>query len=169
MQQLLGGGAVDQFEESLVTRRRKAVYASTAWMTTRRGAALMFSAAFLPYRKKDKAFHLMEQSLDELFALEWLTEESLASAKRTMIRRRMNEVYYAASRADSLGRAQWWLGDERHAFDAASRIEAVTRDEVEQVFRRYVVEGRSVRVFLIPEKIPVLVRLFGWLYPLVRR
>jgi predicted Zn-dependent peptidase len=169
MQQLLGGGAVDQFDESLVIRRRKAVYASTDWMTTRRGSALMFSAAFLPYRTKPKAFRLMEETLDEMVALEWLTEESLASAKRTMIRREMNMVYYAASRADSIARAQWWLGEERLAFDAARRIEAVTREEVEQVFRKYVMEGRSIRVFMRPEKIPVLVRLFGWLYPLIKR
>jgi predicted Zn-dependent peptidase len=169
MQQLLGGGAVDQFEESLVTRRRKAVHASTEWMATRRGEALMFNAAFLPYRTRAKAFRLMEQALDELAALEWLTEESLASAKRTLLRREMNRVYYADSRADAIGRARWWQGDERVAFDAARRIEAVTRDEVERVFREYVMEARPVRVYLRPEKIPLYVRLFGWMYPLVRR
>ncbi len=169
MQQILGGGAVDPFEDFLVTRRRKAVYASTDWMTTRRGAALMFNAAFLPYRSKKKAFRLMDQARDELATLEWLTDETLANAKRTVMRRELNRLYFSGSRADAIGQAQWWLGDDRLAFEAADRIEAVTRDEVARVFRTYVVEARPIRVYLRPEKIPLYVRLFGWLYPLVNR
>lgn len=166
MQQLLGGGEVDPFHESLVARRKKAVYASTDWLTTRRGTALTFAGGFLPYRSKKKAFRLMQETRDELAGMDWLTEESLASAKRTLIRRRMNAVYYAASRADLIGTAHWWRGDARLAFEAPDKLQAITRDQVARVFREYVAEAEPVRVYLQPNKVPLLVKLFGWLYPL---
>lgn len=168
MQQLLGGGSVDPFEESLVTRRKKAVYASTDWLTTRRGSALMLTGAFLPYRSKQKAFRFMEETREELARLEWLSDESLASAKRTLIRRQMNSVYFAASRADLIGTAQWWRGDATLAFEAGERIQAITREEVAELFREFVAEGKPVRAYLRPNKVPILVRLFGWLYPLLQ-
>jgi predicted Zn-dependent peptidase len=166
MQQLLGGGAVDPFEESLVTRRKKAVYASTEWMETRRGAALMFTGAFLPYRSKAKAFRLMDETVEELARMAWLTEASLASAKRTIIRRELNAVYYPDERAGEIGTALWWRGDARLAFEGPARIEAVTREDVERVFREYIAGARPVRVYMQPNHVPLLVRMFGWLYPL---
>jgi predicted Zn-dependent peptidase len=166
MNQLLGGGEVDPFEESMVSRKKRAVYAGTEWMSTRRGMAVMFTGAFLPYRTKAKAFRLMEQGLDELEDLEWLTDESLASAKRTMLRRLMNSAYYPASRADDIGRAEWWRGDARLAFEGPERIESVTRDQVAAAFHEYVRDAKPVRVYLRPNRVPIVVRLFGWLYPL---
>jgi zinc protease len=166
MQQLLGGGEVDPFEEALVTRGKKAVYASTDWMTMRRGTGLMFTAAFLPYRSKEKAFRLMEQTRQELAGLDWLTEESLASARRTLARREANAVYYPAWRVNDIGQAQWWRGDARRAFEARRQLQAVTRDQVAEVFRKYVAEAKPIRVYLQPNKVPLSVRLFGWLYPL---
>ena len=169
MQQLLVGGAVDPFEESLVKRRHEAVYARTNWMSFRRGSALIFTAAFLPYRSEKKAFRLMEQTRGELARMEWLTNESLASAKRTLIRRDTNAIYYAGPRAHNIGRAQWWLGDETLAFGTNDRVRAVTRDQVEDAFRTYVIEATPIRVFMTPEKVPVRVWLLGWLYPLFNR
>jgi zinc protease len=169
LQQLLGGGEIDPFERSLVALRRKAVYASTDWLATRRGSALLFNAAFLPYRSKAKAFRLMDETRDELGKLEWLTDEALAAAKRTLVRRALAAAYYADVRADTIGQAEWWLGDGRMAFDAAERLGEVTREDVARVFRSHVVEARPVRVYLRPEHVPLYVRLFGWLYPLVSR
>ena len=53
------------------------------------------------------------------------------------------------------------------AFDRAARIDAVSLDEVRQAFRKYIAEPRPVRLYLKPERVPIAVRLFGWLYPLV--
>lgn len=166
MQQLLGGGAVDPFENSLVTLRKKAVFASTDWLSARRGSAVMFSGAFVPYRSKQKAFRLMEETWSELNGLAWLTDESLASAKRTLLRKEMRAFYYPAERANSIGTAEWWQGDARLAFVAPREIEAVTREDVAEVYRRYVGEAEPVRIYLQPNKVPLVVRLFGWLYPL---
>ncbi len=169
LEQLLAGGQVDPFAEILVERRRKAVFAQTTWLTMRRGGAVVFAAAHLPYRRRATAFRLADRARDELAQLAWLTEESLAGAKRALLRQELQRTYFAESRAAAIGRAQWWLGDERSAFEAAERIEAVTREQVAAAFRRYISEAEPVRVYLRPERVPWYVRWFGWLYPLVSR
>jgi predicted Zn-dependent peptidase len=167
MQQLLGGGEVDPFEESLVGRKKKAVYAGTEWMEARRGSAMLFTGAFLPYRSKATAYRLMDRGVDELAGLDWLSEETLESAKRSLVRRELEAAYWPERLTDEIGRAAWWRGDARLAFESADRIEAVTRDEVAEAFRRYVADATPVRVYMRPERVPLVVRLFGWLYPLV--
>jgi zinc protease len=167
LEQLLGGGEVDPLDEILVRRREKAVFAGTYWLRMRRGGAVILAAAHLPYRKKATAFRLLEQTVGELARLEWLTEETLESAKRVLVRREMERVYFAERRAASIGRAEWWLGDARFAFDAASRIEAVTVSEVAAAFHNRIEGGIPIRVYLKPERVPLQIRLFGWLYPLV--
>ena len=98
---------------------------------------------------------------------EWLTDESLAAAKRAMRRKILDGRWYAERRAAAIGTAAWWEGDPRRAFDEAERIAAVTRAEVEDVFRRYVVGRPPVHLYLRPERVPWYVRMFGWIYPLV--
>ena len=106
---------------------------------------------------------------DRLGELDWLTEERLEAAKRSILRRELWQTYYAASWADAIGKARWWEGDVARAFDRPDRIRAITRDDVERTFRRYVLEPDGVRIFIEPERVPILVRLFGWIQPLVAR
>lgn len=169
VKQLLGGGAVDPFREELVTRRRKAVEAGTEFLSFRRGGAIVFYSASLPYRRKSTAFRLMEETRARLSDLGWLTEASLASAKRSLRRGELENVYYAERRAASIGQARWWLGDGKLAFDRAARIDAVTLEQVRETWRKYVAEAKPVRLYLRPEHVPLVVRLFGWLYPLFGR
>jgi predicted Zn-dependent peptidase len=169
LQQMLGGGAVDPLDEELVQRRNKAVYAGTEWYAMRRGGALLFTAAYLPYRRQKTAFRLLDETVDTLAGLEWLTDESLAAAQRTLVRRRTNDVYYASELANRLGEARWWLGDAALALEAPERIRAVTREQVAEVFRRYVADADPARLYIRPERVPLWVRLFGWLYPLANR
>jgi predicted Zn-dependent peptidase len=169
LRQLLGGGEVDPLDEILVRRRNKAVMAQTVWLQMREGGALVLAAAYLPYRRKATAFRLLEQSLDELSELEWLTEESLASARRTLLRRIHERVYFADQRAEAIGRAQAWLAEARLAFEEADLLERVTREQVAQAFRERLLQVKPVRIYLKPEKVPLHIRLFGWLYPLVSR
>ncbi|UCF66737.1 MAG: insulinase family protein [Acidobacteriota bacterium] len=166
LRQLLGGGAVDPLEEILVKRREKALYAGVEWQEMRRGGALIFTAAFLPHRRQKREFGYVDEAISELAEFGWLTDDSLAAAKRQLIRRENRRVYFAASRADAIGRAAWWYGDERLAFTAANEIANVRLDEVSHAFERYVSSAEPVRVYIEPERVPLWVRLFGWLYPL---
>ena len=109
----------------------------------------------------------MDRTIETLSRFEWLTEESLAGAKRSLRRVELGRVYFAAARAGSIGQARWWVEDEARAFDRAARIDAVSLEQVRQAFRKYVAEPRPVRLYLKPERVPIAVRLFGWIYTLV--
>ena len=167
--QLLDRGTVNPFREELVVRRRKAIDAGSAVLALRRGGAVIFYSASLPYRRKATAFRLMEETRERLSSLDWLTEERVASAKRALRREEAVKTFYAAVKADAVGRARWWEGDAGRAFDRGARIEAVTRDQVAAAWRRYVAEPKAVRLFVRPEHVPLYARLFGWLYPLLVR
>jgi zinc protease len=167
MLQIVAGSEVDPLREELVVRHGKALEAGTEVLRLRRAGALLFYSVHLPYRRQKTAFRQMEQAREGLARMDWLTEDSLAAAKRRLIRSEMEHVYRAESRAASLGRAEWWQGDDSRALDLVPRIEQVGRDEVAEVFRRYVAEPEPVRLYLEPERVPLWIRLFGWLYPLV--
>lgn len=168
MLRLLAFGATDPFRDELVIRRKKALEAGIETLAARRGGAIAFWSASLPYRRKATAWRLLDESLDALSRLDWLDDASLAAAKRAERRDLLRGRWYAEARADAIGRARWWEGDALRAFDAAERIEAVTREDVARVFNTYVVEGNRVRMYVKPERVPILVRLFGWLYPVFR-
>ena len=164
---LLSGGKIDPFREELVRRRHKAVEAGTQILSLRRGGAIAFYAVNLPYRRERTAFRLMVETRDELSGLEWLNEATLSAAKRSLRRTELNRVYYAASIARQIGRSRWWIDDETVAFDRSSRIDAVSIDDVREAWQRYVADRPGVRLYVKPEKVPLWIRLFGWLYPLV--
>ena len=163
---LLSGGARNPFRDELVVRRKKAVEAGVQVLQARRGGAIAFYSAHVPYRRKKTAYRIMDRAMAELSGLFWLTEDHLVSAKRALLREETGRRYYSASRADAIGRARLWQGDGVAAFQRAARIEAVTLDDVRGVFERDL--GREpVRIYVRPERVPVWIRLFGWLYPLV--
>ncbi len=166
MRRILGGQAAP-FREELVRRRHRAIEAGIFAEEVRRGGILAFYAVNLPYRRRATAFRDMEQARQVLARMEWLTPEAFEGARRALLREELERVYRPDQRAEAIGRAAWWLGDERLAFEAADRLEALTRQDVEAVFRKYVVDPAPVRVYIRPEHVPLLVRLFGWLYPLV--
>jgi zinc protease len=165
---LLAGGAVDPFREEIVTRRGRALEAGVERLGFRRGAALVFYAVSLPYRRMDTAFDHAREGIAHLSRLEWLTEESLEAARRALLRHDHAESFYAADRAGGIGRAAWWLGDPREAFEFERGIAAVTREEIVEIWRRHVAQAEPIRVYTKPERVPLGIRLFGWLYPLVR-
>jgi len=135
----------------------------------RRGGVLGFYSAVLPYRREAGQFHVMEESMGKLARMEWLTDETLAGVKRRLLRRFENQRYRAGERADELAQNRWWRGDARLAFEQTDRIAAVTRTDVAAAFDRYVARVKPVRIYVQPEKVPILIWLFGWLYPLVMR
>jgi zinc protease len=163
--ELLSGGHVDRFEEILVQRRGKAIAAGTEFLDYRRGGGILFYSASLPYRRKATAYRLMDETLAEISRLDWLTEEAVESAKRSIVRGEASGAYSAASRAEDLGTARWWNGDEGRAFDYIARIRAVSPESVRAAYRKYLAEGRPIRMYVRPEHVPWYVTMFGWLYP----
>lgn len=165
--QLLGGGGVDPFEDEMVRVRKQAIVAGTETLTARRGGLLAFYAANLPYRREQTAFRHLEEARGSLASFQWLDAERLAAAKRALRVADLRRSYSAEAMASAIGRAAWWEGDEMRAFDSAARIEAVTEDDVRRVLRAWVFDARPVRFYVQPEKVPVLVSMFGWLYPVL--
>ena len=158
-------GAASPFRDDLVRERGKALEAGLEVFWNRRGGAIGFYAAQLPYRRKATAFRQIARSLDAVESS--LTQELLDAAKRRYLLGRGWSRYYASSQAGTLGRARWHEGDVREAFREEDRIRKATLDDVRRVWRTYFEEPEPVRLYLRPERVPVMVRLFGWLYPLV--
>jgi zinc protease len=169
LHKLIGGGTTDLFAEEIVRKRRRALEAGLQAIFLRRGGAFLFYSVSLPYRRERTAFRHMEEALRTLARMDWLTEERLLAAKRRLRREELGRVYFASSLAHAIGEAGWWFGDERRAFDRAAAIERIGREEVASVFRRYIAGRKPVRLYVRPERVPLLVRLFGWVVPLVRR
>ncbi len=165
--EILAGGSVDLFEDEIVRVRRKALEAGTEIAWARRGGVLAFYAANLPYRREQTAFRHIEEARTSLGAFEWLDPDRLSAAKRSLRAEEFRRSYYASAMADAIGRAAWWEGDAARAFDAAARIDAVSAEEVRRVVRRWILDARPVRLYVRPEKVPLYVTLFGWLYPLL--
>ena len=165
--EILGWSALDPFEDELVRKRRKALAAGTESYFVRRGGLIAFYSANLPYRRKSTAFRHLEQTRQTLGRFAWLDDERLAAAKSKLAQRHEQRAYFAVSTASEIGRAAWWEADESRAFDRTERLEAVSLVEVKEAFRRYVLEAEPVKLYIVPERVPLYVRLFGWLYPLV--
>lgn len=166
---LLTGGQIEPFTDELVRRRHKAVDAGTEFVMARRGGGVMFYAAALPYRREKTAFRLIDETVAHLGRRAWLTPETLAAAKRRLTKQQHWKTFFASSRADAIGQAEWWQGDWRRGLDETKQVEAVTLEHVSAAFDKYIGHAKPVRLYISPEKVPLWVRLFGWLYPLVSR
>ena len=164
--ELLAGGYANPYHEDLVVRRRKALFGEVMRLDLRRGGPFVFVSGVLPNRSKADQFRDMGETVKNLGRKDWLTDESLAALKRKLMRRYENQNYFAADRAEAIGAERWWTGDVGRAFDRAERIGAVTRGQVAAAFDRYIGEASPVRIYIEPERIPLLVRMFGWLLPL---
>ena len=155
-------GQANPFREDIVRRREKALEAGLEVFWNRRGGAIGFYAAQLPYRRKKTAFRQIDRSLEAVSAA--LDERRLAAARRGLLSVEHQARYYAASVAGSIGSARWNRGDAADAFEQMGRLRAVTLEDVRRVWRTYVQEAEPVRLYLKPEKVPLLIRMFGWLY-----
>jgi zinc protease len=166
LHEVLAGGSVDPLREIVVSRRKMAVEAGIETITLRRGGGLVFYSASLPYRRKKTAMRVLDEAIAELDRLAWLTDETLASGKRRLLKDDADAQVIAAERAQAIGQARWWQGSTSLAFDRAARINAVTRDQVVTAWRTHVRDAKKIRVYVRPEHVPAYIRMFGWLYPL---
>lgn len=133
----------------------------------RRGGVLLLMAGNLPYRRQSTALRDVDKALQTLAYCEWLDADRLAAAKLGLAQEELARAYLAGEMAEAIGGAAWDEGDEARAFNGATRIERVSRAQVEAVFRTYVQEAKPIRLYVRPERVPLFVRLFGWLYPLL--
>ena len=164
--EMLAGGYANPYREDLVVRRRKALFAGVIRLDLRRGGPFVFVSGVLPNRSKADQFRAMDETVKNLGRKDWLTDESLAALKRKLMRRYENQNYFAAERAEAIGSERWWGGNVDRAFDRSERIGAVTRAQVAAAFDRYIAGVDPVRVYIQPERIPLFVKMFGWLLPL---
>ena len=169
MEEILASSQVNPFREELVRSRRQALEAGAQVLGLRRGGVLCFYSAVLPYRREGGQFDAMKESMQRLRRLEWLTDARLAGARRKMLRAIDQRRYRAGDLADALAQERWWRGDATLAFTRADRLAAISRADLARVFDRYVANARPVAVYIQPEKVPVMLQLFGWLLPLVMR
>ena len=163
---LLADQSVDPLREIVVSRRAKAVEAGIETLSLRRGGGIVFYSASLPYRREKTAFKVLGEALDELDRMEWLTDATLASVKRSLLLSQLWARRDAGLLAETIGAERWWRGDATLAFERAERLDAVTKEEVAAAWRKYVREGKRIRVYVKPERVPFYIRMFGWLYPL---
>ena len=57
----------------------------------------------------------------------------------------------------------------REQVDVLERDERAEWRDVENAFRTYIAQAKPYEVYVKPRRVPLLVRLFGWLYPLVSK
>jgi zinc protease len=169
LEQILASSKVDPFREDLVRSRHQALEAGIQVLGLRRGGVLCFYSAVLPYRREAGQFDVMNETMRTLERKEWLTDARLAGARRKMLRAIEQQRYRAGERADALANSRWWRGDAALAFTRADRVAVVSRADVARVFDRYVTNARPVAVYIQPEKVPIMLQLFGWMLPLVMR
>ena len=166
LREVLTGASLDPFREIVVRREEDALEAGIEWIGFKRGGGIIFYAASLPYRRRATAFRAIERALAELDGLGWLTPESLAAAKRRLALTDATDRYYAERMAERIGEARWHRGAAADALSWSDRVERVELPEVASAWRRYVRDGRRIRAYVKPERVPILIRMFGWLYPL---
>lgn len=157
------------FEDRLVRERRQALFAQEIVMLGRRGGGFLLATAALPYRRKATALRYIDEAVEELSSLDWLTDANLAAARRRMLLGEWARPYRSGEMVAAIGEAHWWRGKGRLALDSRERLEAVTADDVARAYRRYIGNARPVRVYIYPERVPWYVSWFGWLYPLASR
>jgi len=158
-------GRSDPFRDDLVRKRKNALEAGVEVLLNRRGGALGFYAAHLPYRRKETAFRQIRRTLARLETE--LDASRLRAARREIAQEDSARRFRAQTMARGLGIARWHQGDAREAWRRRGRLEAVTLEDVHRVWRRYVVEAESLRMYVKPERVPLWIRMFGWLYPVV--
>jgi len=164
--EMLTARQVDPVREELVVRRKRGIEAGAQGMVFRRGGALVFYVASLPYRRQETAFRDLEDARLALDGGAWLSEEALQAAQRSLLRKGADRRYRAAQMADALGRDTWFRGDPAAALDREQRLSAVTLADVRAAWERWVLRREPVRLYVEPKHVPWYITAFGWLAPL---
>lgn len=160
---------LEGFEDVLVRKRRRALYAQMFDLPTKAGRILAFGSISLPYRRKETAFSHLDQTIDTLAQFDWLNEQTLHATKQRYLQSEFQGRYRSSSMANRIEYAHGWQNDIRKAFDREDRIEAVTLEDIKSVYLRYIANAEPTRIYVEPTRVPWYVSTFGWLYPLADR
>ena len=152
---------VDGFEDEIVRRRKKAMYAELSSVSARRGKFVLFTSVSLPYQRKAQAYKNLEEALQQLAEYRWLNSDALEGAKKILVRRHYQGRLTSDSIASRLHRANLWSGDVMAILTFPKRVAAVEIDDIKRVYEKYILYGTSTRFHVVPERIPWYVHIFG--------
>lgn len=145
MVDMLAGGQIDRFREEMVTERGQALEAFTAPLQLAAGGALGFATVTLPFKGKKRLYRQIEEVIEELDSLSWCDQEALDQARRKLLLDAYTERLTAESMADSVGAAHRTWGDPEVAVARAERLQAVTLEDVQRVWRTWVSQATPIR------------------------
>ena len=78
-----------------------------------------------------------------------MTEENLATARKTMLRSALESRYSAASEASAIGEAWSWQRDVSLALDGkVEALNAVTLDDIRMAWKTYIVDATPTEVLI---------------------
>lgn len=160
---------IDGFDDVLVRERKKALYAQLIRLDAKAGRVLGFGSVALPYRSENAAYGYIEETIKDLANFGWLTDDSLDAVKRRYLRSEYSSRYISSLMASRIDFAHGWQDDIGLAFGREEIISRISREDVERVFRKYIVEGTATRLYVEPVDVPWYVTMFGRLYPLASR
>ena len=154
MSQMLSGSATDVFREDLVTKRSKALEAFGTYVDElAAGGMFVFASVNLPFKRKNKLFRQIEQSLDNLDDRSWLTEENFLAAQKGLLKAEYMQSWYAADMASSIG---WNYARREDASlgvrGATDDIANLTLSDIERVWETYIVKTEPIEVLFTKGK-----------------
>ena len=161
--------SLDGFEDELVRKRRRALYAQMFDLPTKAGRILVFASISLPYRRKETAFLHLDQTIETLAQFNWLNDQTLRATKQRYLQSEYRGRYRSSSMVNRIEYAHGWQNDIQKAFDREQRIEEVELEDIKRVYLRYVKNGQPTKIYVKPTRVPWYVATFGWLYPLADR
>ena len=160
---------LEGFEDELVRKRRKALFAQSIDFQSKAGRILAFASGALPYRRKDAAYLYLDDALRELSSFAWLTDETLNAMKRRYLQTEYRGRYQASQMASRISFSHGSRDNIELAFSREERIAKVTKVDIVNAYRTYILNGNPTRLYIEPERVPWYVKAFGRFYPLADR
>ena len=160
---------VRPLRNELVTRRKKALYTEIIRFDLEAGGVAAFVSVSLPYRRKKTARRHLNEAMDHLRSLNWADPTALKRARSRLLMKRYNDRYYVAQTAENIGMAVTRGGSIEAFTQYEVRLQQVTSDDLQRVLNTWFAEDAGSQGHFLPEKVPLWIRLFGWLYPLYQR
>ncbi len=160
IRELLTGGSRARLTNSLVRRKRVAVYVDTIFERTIDPSGLVAFAVFLPSVRSKTVEQAMWEEIRRLRE-EDVPQDELEQARRRLLVRRLFSLAGPAGAAGALGWAAVIEGDRLRFADRAARIEAVTAEDVRRVAATYLAEENVVVGWIRPEEFHLKYWFFG--------
>jgi len=148
--EILGGGSVSRFYDNLVRGDGEATYAGASYRSNG-----LDSARFVIYGlpKPGTDLHTLEQSMDEAIAdllKNGISDEELARAKRSAIAQAIYSLDSQQALANIVGQALAVGQSLESVQNWPARVQAVTKEQVQEVAQKYLRIEASATGYLMP-------------------